>query len=76
MCWIWGGGEGYVAAWWRRQALSRYSASIFPRDGRACNRLPRAVHRARYFRERRRANFQDFPRKQFDRVIAVFMVSY
>jgi len=75
MCWIWGAERLRCPPGGAGGAQSVF-ASIFQQMVGVHNSAAASGAPCDDFRERRRANFQDFPRKQFDRVIAVFMVSY
>src|ERR1700733_6225006 len=73
-----GCGEGYVA----RLVAQAGAQSIFGIDissemvGRAQKGAASGASCPMTFQSGNATNFQDFPRKRFDRVIAVFMVSY
>jgi len=73
-----GCGEGYVA----RLVAQAGAQSVFGIDissemvGRAQQAAASGAPCPMTFESGNAANFQDFPREQFDRVIAVFMVSY
>jgi SAM-dependent methyltransferase len=72
-----GCGEGYVS----RLVAQAGAASVFGMDisGEMVERAQQAASNApcpMIFTVGNAANFQDFPREQFDRVIAVFMLSY
>jgi SAM-dependent methyltransferase len=73
-----GCGEGYVA----RLVAQAGARSVFGIDissemvGRAQQAAAHGAPCPMTFRTGNAATFQDFPRQQFDRVIAVFMVSY
>ena len=73
-----GCGEGYVA----RLVAQAGAESVFGIDissemvGRARQVAARGARCPMIFERGNATNFQDFPRQQFDRVIAVFMLSY
>jgi SAM-dependent methyltransferase len=73
-----GCGEGYVA----RMVAQAGARSVFGIDissemvGRAQQAAANGAPCPMTFKSGNVTNFQDFPREQFDRVIAVFMVSY